>query len=145
MISIEQWRAKVGSFLPKPPSFNPPIVWVNFGEMRNRAKHRHVVFLFCVAYTLMLCGDVESNPGPAEGYEEIMNELKEQRKQNTEHFKSMSNDMSFLKLSVDKVSEELKEIKSQLDIQRQDIDRTLTRSVRAWRGSLIASVRWKRR
>ena len=58
-------------------------------------RHRHVVFLFLVSSALMLCGDVESNPGP--GIEDVLQELKSFRADITQQLVSLRSEMHVIK------------------------------------------------
>ena len=55
-----------------------PFVWLNAAELNSRFKHRQLVCLFFVVSALLLCGDVESNPGPSDELNEILNEIRAQ-------------------------------------------------------------------
>lgn len=57
MISLEQWRAVIGCFRPTKSGSRHNIV-------SNFKPTRTITLLIVVSLTLMLCGDVELNPGP---------------------------------------------------------------------------------
>ena len=64
MISVEQWRAVIGCFSPRRRKALDPVTQFNSAELKRLFRHRRVAVLFVVGAMLMMCGDVESNPGP---------------------------------------------------------------------------------
>ena len=62
-ISIEQWRSKIGCFSqPKKCKTRLPVLVVQLNtEFKNGLR-----LIVCLAAILILCGDVEQNPGPSE-------------------------------------------------------------------------------
>ena len=71
MISIEQWRAKVGCFCPRANKTTAKInsIVISRGVVLVSSR----VFI-ALSLCLILCGDIESNPGP-EGIEKQLNDL----------------------------------------------------------------------
>ena len=64
MIGIEQWRAVVGCFSPKIIKTAQPLTTINSTRLKHLFRHRRVGALFLVGALLLMCGDVEQNPGP---------------------------------------------------------------------------------
>ena len=76
----------------------------------------------------MVCGDIESNPGPPptpELQEILDNTLKEQtemRENMNAHFNELISEISTIKSSISALTSDVTELKDRLDIQRVDID-----------------------
>ena len=75
MISVEQWRAVIGCFVHRRRSVHGTIETMNFAKFKRLFRHRRVAVLFVVGAMLMLCGDVESNPGPPRKVQTKLNSM----------------------------------------------------------------------
>ena len=114
MIGIEQWRAVIGCFVARAKAVSQPVTRLQVGK--RLCTHRHCVVLFVVVAALMLCGDVEANPGPVSAEsKEILDEIRALRQEQNENFNDLRKEMKT-------VQAEIRGIKDQLEVQRLDID-----------------------
>ena len=61
IISIERYRCAIGCFSPRGRKWTPS---QKLFFPQSLVRHRQVFCLFFIMAALMVCGDIESNPGP---------------------------------------------------------------------------------
>lgn len=111
MICIQQWRAVIGCFCRKPPTRKGKIniLNVSLGSFVNMKVT--LLFTLCI----VLCGDVETNPGPHNNYQGILDELRIMRQENESNFKDLHQNISSLK-------SDLSALSKKVDQNSRDID-----------------------
>ena len=90
MISIGQWRAAIGCFCPRLNKQRcVPITRI---YINSRSPGLCVRLALALSLAIIICGDVESNPGP-ESQSAIMKELKDLRSSIDNQFQSLKTDV----------------------------------------------------
>ena len=111
MISVDQWRAVIGCFSPRRKKQKLKLSTITISNRQCVSIGVRAVIL--ISLCIILSGDIETNPGP--DYDQILNELKEIRKDNKQHFKELREDISCLKA-------EINTMKGKVDQAILDID-----------------------
>ena len=113
MISIEQWRARIGCFNPSRKKAGTNQVIIVSGQSISVGLRLVLALSLCI----ILAGDVEVNPGPT--IDDVMTELKDLRLANDQHFNSLKNEISSLRT-------DMASIRKEVDIVKERVKDTTT-------------------
>ena len=116
MISIEQWRARIGCFNPSRKKTGTCKVIVVGGQSIRVGLRLILALSLCI----IIAGDVEVNPGPT--INDVMAEIKELRVANDRHFNSLKDEISALRTDMNGIRRDLDIVKEKVKDTTQHID-----------------------
>ena len=116
MISIEQWRARIGCFNPSRKKTGTCQVIVVGGQPIRVGLRLILALSLCI----VLAGDVEVNPGPT--IDDVMTELKDLRLANDRHFHSLKDEISSLRTDMNAIRRDVDTVKDKVKDTTQHID-----------------------
>ena len=116
MISIQQWRARIGCFCARHRKHSK----LNTLVVSSKPIRIGLRLLIAVSLCLVLAGDVETNPGP-DGT--LLTELKEFRIATEKNFENLKKDINSIRLELSDLKGEITRVKTQVEDQVRDMDR----------------------
>ena len=111
MISTQQWRAVIGCFVRKPPKRKTKITSLNVSLGSFMNMRLTLIFTLCI----LLCGDVETNPGP-DNNQDILEEIRKLRQENDKNFKDLQRNITSLRSDLSELSKKVEQNSRDIDL-----------------------------
>ena len=117
MISIQQWRVAIGCFNPgRRKSWSPGVIVLGGQPIRTGLR-----LLLAISVCIILCGDVETNPGPS--ITDVLKELREFRASSDLHFETLKGEIGSLRADIVSIRHDLDTVTEKVKQTIHDLDK----------------------